>query len=103
MVGFGWERFMPLTCSVSFKAVIGRGNRIQIPTLIRWEFKLESTQLLTVSIQSFGREVDEVFYAKMNKDGRITIPKINAELIKTQLQTEGTLSEYAFEITLSPA
>ena len=94
---------MPLTHSVSFKAAIGKGNRIQIPTLIRWEFKLEPTQLLTISVRLFGRGIDETFYTKMNKDGRITIPKINAELIKTQLPKEATLNEYAFEITLTPA
>jgi len=94
---------MPLTRSVSFKVVIGKGNRIQIPTLIRWEFKLEPTQLLTVSVCLFGRGVNETFYTKMNKDGRITIPKINAEIIKTHLHKEETLSHYAFEITLRPA
>ena len=94
---------MPLTCSVRFKAAIGKGNRIQIPTLIRWEFKLESTHLLTVSVRLFDRGIDETFYTKMNQDGRITIPKINAELIKIQLPKEATINEYAFEITLRPA
>ena len=94
---------MPLTCSVGFKATIGKGNRIQIPTLIRWEFKLESTQLLKISVRLLNRGIEETFYTKMNKDGRITIPKINAELIKTQLHKEETLSGYAFEITLRPA
>ena len=65
---------MPLTGSVSFKAAIGKGNRIQIPTLIRWEFKLESTQLLTVSVRLFGRGIQETFYTKMNKDGRVLVP-----------------------------
>jgi len=51
----------------------------------------------------FGRGIEETFYAKMTKDGRITIPKINAELMKTRLPEETTLSEYAFEITLRPA
>ncbi|MGO8805288.1 MAG: hypothetical protein ACLQO7_01610 [Candidatus Bathyarchaeia archaeon] len=45
---------------------------------------------------------DEVFFAKMNKDGRITIPKINAEIIKAQIDKEATLADYAFEITLGP-
>ena len=94
---------MPLTCLVRFKAAIGKGNRIQIPTLIRWEFKLEPTQLLTISVRLFGGGIDETFYTKMNKDGRITIPKINAEVIKTQLPKEATINEYAFEITLRPA
>jgi bifunctional DNA-binding transcriptional regulator/antitoxin component of YhaV-PrlF toxin-antitoxin module len=94
---------MPLTHSVSFKAVIGKGNRIQIPTLIRWESKLEPTQRLTVAVRLYGRGIDETFYIKMNKDGRITIPKTNTEQIKTQLPKEETLNHYAFEITLKPA
>ena len=94
---------MPLTRSVSFKAAIGKGNRIQIPTLIRWELKLETTQLLTITVRLFGLGIQETFYTKMNKDGRITIPKIYAEVIKTQLPKAETLNEYAFEITLKPA
>ena len=94
---------MPLTRQVSFIAVIGKGNRIQIPTLIRWEFKLEITQLLTVTVCLFKRGINEAFYTKMNKDGRITIPKINAEIIKTQLPKETTPNQHAFEITLRPA
>jgi hypothetical protein len=39
----------------------------------------------------------------MNKDGQITIPKINAEIIKTHLHKEENPSQYAFEITVSPA
>ncbi len=93
---------MPLTRSVSFKAAIGNANRIQIPTLIRWEFKLEPTQLLKITVRLFNRGIQETFYTKMNKDGRITIPKINAEIIKKQLPKE-TLNEYAFEINLTPA
>ena len=93
---------MPLTHSVRFKAVIGKGNRIQIPRLIRWEFKLESTQLLKAHIYLFGSGVDEIFYVKMNKDGRITIPKLNASLIKTELGDEESIYHQAFEITLEP-
>ena len=102
MVSFGWGSFMPLTRQVGFKAVIGKGNRIQVPTLIRWEFKLEPTQLLTVTLRQFNLATNETFFAKMNKDGRITVPKINTEIIKTQIHKETTLNDYAFEITLSP-
>jgi hypothetical protein len=56
-----------------------------------------------MSVRLFNLGIEENFYTKMNKDGRITIPKINAELMKTRLPEETTLSEYAFEITLRPA
>ena len=93
---------MPLTHIVRFKAVIGKGNRIQIPRLIRWEFKLETTQLLKGHIYLFGRGVEETFYVKMNKDGRITVPKLNANLIKMELSDEEIIYRQAFEITLEP-
>ncbi|MGA2681243.1 MAG: hypothetical protein ABSF44_05515 [Candidatus Bathyarchaeia archaeon] len=93
---------MPLTSSVTFKAMIGRGNRIQIPTLIRWEFKLESTQLLRGHLRLFAYGVDETFYVKMNKDGRITIPKLNASLIKRQLGDDERIYHQAFEVALEP-
>jgi hypothetical protein len=93
---------MPLTHLVRFKAVIGRGNRIQIPRLIRWEFKFETAQLLKGQIYLFGRGVEEIFYVKMNKDGRITVPKLNASLIKRELGDEESIYHQAFEITLEP-
>ena len=64
--------------------------------------QLEPTQLLTVTIRQFNLATNETFFAKMNKDGRITVPKINTEIIKTQIHKETTLNDYAFEITLSP-
>jgi len=93
---------MPLTRSVSFKAGIGRGNRIQIPTLIRWEFKLESTQILRAHLGFFARGIDQTFYVKMNKDGRITVPKLNAALIINQLGDEVSIFHCAFDVTLEP-
>ena len=92
---------MPLTESVSFKATMQKGNRIQVPRLIRWQFKLESTQVLNVSVKvvgSFG--VREEFYARMSKDGRITIPKLFVDLLKEE---EESLVDYALEVILSPA
>ncbi|MGA3060712.1 MAG: hypothetical protein ABSD92_10120 [Candidatus Bathyarchaeia archaeon] len=93
---------MPLTNSVDFKAMIGKGNRIQIPTLIRWEFKLESTQLLRVQVRQFAHGIDETFYVKMTKDGRITIPKLNTSLMQNQFGEEENLFHFAFEVTIRP-
>jgi hypothetical protein len=41
---------VPLTGSVSFKAVLQKGNRVQVPKLVRWKFKLEQDQVLKVSV-----------------------------------------------------
>ena len=68
---------MPLTEKITFKSVLQKGNRIQVPQLIRWQFKLQPDQILKVS--EAERAGYEPFYAKMGKDGRIYIPK--AELI----------------------
>ncbi len=68
---------------VEFKTVLQRGNRIQIPKLVRWEFKIEPSQVLRVHI-SFGgnwRSM-ETFYAQISKDGRITVPKLVCSLLK---------------------
>lgn len=64
-----------MTEYVEFKAELQKGNRIQIPRLIRWQFKLEPTQVLKVKVQPIGAiMVHEEFFAKMSKDGRITVP-----------------------------
>ena len=41
---------MPLTIKVSFETVLEKGNRLQIPKLIRWQFKMEQNQVLRVGV-----------------------------------------------------
>ena len=94
---------MPLTHSVNFQAGIGKGNRIQIPNIIRWEFKLESAQLLNVHLGSYNHGIDQTFYVKMNKDGRITVSKLNTALIINELGDETSIFHIAFDIRLEPA
>jgi hypothetical protein len=94
---------MPLTEEVSFKAVLQKGNRVQIPKLIRWQFKMESQQVLKVTVKagdSFGSE--ETFYAKISRDGRITIPKLTLELLRDE-DDEESLVGSVFEVQLEPA
>ena len=40
----------PLTEAVEFKTVLQKGNRVQPPKLIRWKFKLETDQILKVTV-----------------------------------------------------
>jgi len=42
----------------------------------------------------------ETFYAKMGKDGRITLPKLPRELLRGR---EQSLTGYVMEVTLKPA
>jgi len=68
---------VPLNERVEFKAVLQKGNRVQLPKLVRRQFKLETDQILKVSVTAvnvFGGW--ETYYARMDKSGRITIPKL---------------------------
>jgi UDP-glucose 4-epimerase len=39
---------MPLAQKVTFKRALQRGNRVQIPKLIRWQFKMETNEVSRV-------------------------------------------------------
>ena len=93
-----------MTENVEFKTELQKGNRIQIPRLIRWQFKLEPIQVLKVKVQPVGAiTVGEEFFARMSQDGRITIPKLLVNLLKEDLEEKKGLVGYAFEVTLQPA
>ena len=90
---------MPLTGRVSFKRPLEACNKVQVPKIIRWEFKLEPDQVLRVSLSGLGGGC-QLFYARMGKDGRIFIPK--AVLFAAHGKTEnraGCLLEIALEPT----
>jgi hypothetical protein len=92
---------MPLTRPVAFKAVLQKGNRVQIPRLIRWQFKLEPEQILKATVSPRGTfGIHETFYTHMNKDGRITIPKIALKIVQGKLTS---LKDCILEIYLEPA
>ncbi len=62
---------------VEFKAVLEKGNRFQVPKIIRWKFKLESRQPLKVSVTAGGMvSFWETFYSCMDKSGRITVSRL---------------------------
>ena len=91
---------MPLTRQISFKAVLQRGNRVQVPKLVRWQFKMDASQVLKVSVKEPGSFVSrEVFYARMNKDGRITIPRLTLEILDEggKKSLEGSVLEVQIE------
>jgi len=90
---------LPLTRQVSFKAALQRGNRIQVPKLIRWQFKLEPQQVLKVNVQTASLHEEE-FYAKMGGDGRIAIPKLTLKLL--QGEDEESLVGSVLEVELEP-
>lgn len=73
---------MPLTEQVVFQTRLQKGNRIQIPVLARWRFKLEPNQALKVTVHALHLWGPwQTFYARMHESGRITVPK----LVRSQL------------------
>ena len=92
---------MALTQKVSFKTMLQKGNRVQVPKLVRWQFKMDTEQVLKVSVTAVNVWSDwQIFYAKMGGDGRITIPKLQRELLRDK---EKSLVGYVMDVTLEPA
>ena len=102
MASFVTERWkpLPLTEPVNFKSKLQKGNRIQVPKLIRWLFKLEPTQTLKVEVRPEGSFEAEEFYVCMKKDGRITIPKLILQLLEED--EEESLVDYVLNVSLEP-
>ena len=95
---------MPLTERVDFKATLQKGNRVQLPKLVRWRFKLETSQVLKVTVTAinvFGSW--ETFYGKMDKSGRITIPKLALKQLQNRRRDLQSLTGAVLEVRLEPA
>ena len=94
---------MPLTELASFKAKLENRNRIQIPSLLRWRYKMEQGELLKANVRVFGSEnyEEETFLTKMTSDGRLTIPKITMNVFKQR--EEKNMTGCILEVTISPA
>ena len=92
---------MPLTGSVMFKAVLQRGNKVQVPRLLRWQYRMEPDQVLRVEVRSEEFFGDERFLGRMRKDGRLTIPRLIPKLLRGD--EEGNLQGCVLEVTLEPA
>jgi len=71
---------------------------MQVPDLIRSQFKMETNQVLNVGVNDLTLQSGwRFFYSKMSKDGRIYIPL----LILTLLQDErSSLAGHILEVTL---
>ena len=95
---------MPLTERVEFQTALQRGNRVQVPKLVRWKFKLESNQVLKVAVGARDMIVSwETYYARMDKSGRITVPKmIQNELLKNAPRLQSLIGTIV-HIRLAPA
>jgi hypothetical protein len=95
---------VPLTEKVNFKTVLQKGNRIQLPKLVRWKYKLEPDQVLKVTVTAaniFGGY--ETFYAQMDKSGRITITQLTLKLLQNRNRDQQSLTGAVMEVRLEPA
>jgi hypothetical protein len=94
---------LPLTTErVRFQARLQRGNRVQVPRMVRWRFKLESYQIfeVTVSLLRVWGVTPQKFFTRMSKDGRIVIPKQTLDL----LRNDGSkLEGHIVDVTLAPS
>lgn len=91
---------MPLTSTVTFKVQLQKQNRFQVPKKIRWFYKLDADQMLSVTIALFELGFEESFLANMLPDGRITVPRI---VIVSLQQRLPNLKASFINVTLKPA
>jgi bifunctional DNA-binding transcriptional regulator/antitoxin component of YhaV-PrlF toxin-antitoxin module len=86
---------MPVLFDEMFVANFEKGNRVQIPRLVRGKHKLDPGETLSVTVKS--DYVYETFYVRLGRDGRIVIPKIlvkklrlkPGEVLKVTINSEG--------------
>ena len=94
---------VPLTETVEFKTVLQKGNRFQLPKLIRWKYKLETNQIMKVTVFPAKSYTGENFYARMDKSGRITIPALARRLLESAKRDNHSLIGSVLEIRMQPA
>ena len=90
---------MPLTQKVTFKVQLQNQSRFQVPKVVRWHYKLETSQLLKVTLRILNLGFEESFLGKMLPDGRITVPRL---VIVEMMQKTPDLKAYFIEVTLEP-
>jgi len=52
--------------------------------MIRWRYRLEAGEVLRVGVRSPVSFDSEVFYGRLLKDGRITVPKLVVDLLEIE-------------------
>jgi hypothetical protein len=81
--------------------MLQRANRLQVPKLIRWRFKLDTDQIFKVSVSVVALwSARESFFARIGKDGRIVVPKLILAMLKLD---KPNLEGYVCEVTLEPS
>jgi hypothetical protein len=103
-----WERLekeadylVSLYEKVKFATRLQRGNRLQVSKYVRWKYKLETNQTLqvTVSVNWDFIYHTAFFLARISKDGRIVIPKVNMSVLQ---DGRIDLTGFVLNVTLEP-
>ena len=72
-----------------------------MPKLVRWQFKMDTEQVLKVTVSALNVwGSTQVFYGKMGRDGRILLPKLQLELMRSSRET--SLVGCVMEVSLEP-
>jgi hypothetical protein len=73
---------------------------VQVPRLVRWKFKLETSEILKVRVSVLGLWGDsESFLATMTMDGRIVVPKMVIAILK---RDKPSIESHVLDVTLEP-
>ena len=95
---------VPLAQKISFKTVLQKGNRVQVPKLVRRQFKLDTEQVLKVTVNAVNVwGSGQTFYARMDMSGRITIRKLTLKLLQDRTGEKQSLTGAVMEVRLEPA
>ena len=94
---------VPLSEVVSFKAVLQKGDRVQVPKRLRWRFKLEGDQVLRILVTVESVYGGEEFYGRVDKSGRISVPKLTLKLLGRQVDKPRVAPGMVIEVKLKPA
>ena len=91
---------MPLTEKITFKTQLQKGDKVQVPELIRCQFKMETNEILNVGVNDLNLQSGwQYFYAKMGKDNRIRLPRLTLKLLGEE---NSDLTGHILEVTLEP-
>ncbi len=85
---------MPLTEEVDFSVVVQARSRIYLPSVVRWQYKLDSNEVFMINLVLADPIEGEVsFLGRLGRDGRLTIPEVY--VISLLRQAKDALGEYA--------
>jgi hypothetical protein len=91
---------VPLNQRVSYKTRVQSRNRLQVSEPIRLHLKLQKDQYLKVYVSILGVwGAPQTFLAKINIDGRISIPKLNVAMLQDK---KLDFTGYVADVTLEP-